>query len=231
MKKQLKKYLAIVVVVTLICLYAIAQTSIKATNVTATNVNASTVTTTGASTIDGIEASAPASPAASHWVLYPKTSTGWCEKNSSGTETCIGAATPSLGLSFQIFSATGGQSPASATTYYVGPIGAGVKTSVGSQNPLYIPAACTIVNTTYYVNIGGTLDSVANNFTLSLDKNSGTDLADTHVSIPTNAAVTTTNDTSSDAVVAGDLIRLKVVTPTFGTAPTTVSYGATINCK
>jgi hypothetical protein len=52
-------------------------------------VTAYQVVTTGPATIDGLEAAAPATPSANHDVLYPKTSTGWCQKNSSGTETCI----------------------------------------------------------------------------------------------------------------------------------------------
>jgi hypothetical protein len=136
-----------------------------------------------------------------------------------------------LGLNFLLFSATGGFNPASATTYYIGPVGAGFKTTTAGQLGYVMPTACTISTVNYYFYIQGTLDTAANNITLSLDKNAGTALADTSTTTASNLATNQISVTTSDAVVVGDVIRLKVVTPTFTTLPTTVAAGATIYCK
>jgi hypothetical protein len=53
------------------------------------NVNATSVTTTGNSSIDGVEVSTPSAPASSHWTMFPQTGKGWCQENSSGTVICI----------------------------------------------------------------------------------------------------------------------------------------------
>jgi hypothetical protein len=44
--------------------------------------------------IDFTEGAAPSAPSATHWNIYAKTTTGLCEKNSAGTETCL--ANPTL---------------------------------------------------------------------------------------------------------------------------------------
>lgn len=41
--------------------------------------------------IDGTAAAAPANPSAGLFRLYVKTATGWCQRDSAGTETCFGA--------------------------------------------------------------------------------------------------------------------------------------------
>lgn len=45
----------------------------------------------GAHYIDGTAGSAPANPAAGKYRVYFKTGTGWCQRDSAGTETCIGS--------------------------------------------------------------------------------------------------------------------------------------------
>ena len=110
----------------------------------------------------------------------------------------------------------------------------GAKTSASAQAGWVAPVDCTIASVTYTLNVAGTLDSGANHITFSLDKNAGTALADTSdaTHMASNAALSQTTLTVSDALSAGDVIRLKLVTPvTFGTLPTTVLYSAELLCQ
>jgi hypothetical protein len=67
-------------------------TNIVASSITDDGTTISTaepISLTGSSLLTFTEAGAPAAPAATQWDLYFKTTTGLCEKNSAGTETCL----------------------------------------------------------------------------------------------------------------------------------------------
>lgn len=128
--------------------------------------------------------------------------------------------------------ASGGLSPASATTYYFGPLNHGAKTTIGSSSYWNVEQACNIKSITYFSSVGGTLDTAANALTFSLDKNSGTAVSSTsNATIVENTGLSQVTITPGTSLAQGDQVRVKVVTPTFTTLPTTVIWGARVVCQ
>ena len=118
-------------------------------------------------------------------------------------------------------------SPADATTYHAGSFSAAGATTNAAQRRVYIPRTGTIRACQLYFLNGGTLGSNETS-TVSIRLNNTTDT--TVSAAVTNDALSTTfsNSALGVAVVAGDYIELKWVTPTWATNPTSVRYSAVV---
>jgi len=109
--------------------------------------------------------------------------------------------------------------PADATTYYFGGAFTNALTTTAAIRRLYIPKSGTIKAA--YVTFSQTAGT-AETSTISIRLNNTTDTTIT-ASVVNNAGVTTFNNTGlSIAVVEGDYIEIKWVTPTWATNPTAV---------
>lgn len=120
--------------------------------------------------------------------------------------------------------------PASATTYYVS-VDSTINTSqTNAGSWLYIPIDCTLDSIYGKIGITGTLGS-NQNVQIFLRKNNTTDITVTSTSQwtanPTNFSATNLNT----ALSAGDYLQLKVITPSWGTVPTQVSWTFAIGFK
>lgn len=114
--------------------------------------------------------------------------------------------------------------PADATTYYSA---WGFSSSaIVTFGSIYIPRSGTITAIRVNVGISGTLGT-SETSTMSLRLNNTTDTT-VSSSINASSAASSYSATPSVAVVAGDFIILKWVTPTWATNPTSVSVNAVV---
>lgn len=134
-----------------------------------------------------------------------------------------------LGYAVRYMTITALTAPADASTYYAGlPIASGYGLQ-GTHDIARIPVvkAGTITAVTIRVIVDGTLAS-AENVAISLRLNNTTDTSLTATSQWTARVVDHLVTGLSIAVVAGDFIIIKVVTPTWATNPTDVSIAGDI---
>lgn len=121
-------------------------------------------------------------------------------------------------------------SPADATTYYFGSNFVGALNTTANRCKLYIPASGTIDACYIYITVLGTFGS-SETSTLSIRLNNATDTT-VSSSMTMSAATNTNSNTSLNiAVVAGDYIEIKWVTPTWVTNPTNICISAQIHVK
>ena len=143
---------------------------------------------------------------------------------SGGTLTnCTGLPTSGItgyqGYSLSSYLGSIALAPADATTYYFGGAFTNALITTAAIRRLYIPKSGTIKAA--YVTFSQTAGT-AETSTISIRLNNTTDTA-ISAAITNDAAVTTFNNTGlSIAVVAGDYIEIKWVTPTWATNPTAV---------
>lgn len=129
------------------------------------------------------------------------------------------------GYTICLFSASSG-APAASTTYYFGGDPTPGQNTVYVNTRIEIPKAGTIKRVFYKVKVSGTLAS-GETVTHLIRINDTTDVASSTCTY--NAAVVdTVNSSVNQAVVAGDYICWKVVTPAWGTLPTTVKFYALV---
>jgi len=114
----------------------------------------------------------------------------------------------------------GSSNYAASTVYYFGNMGGNI-TTVAQRNKIYIPANGTIKKAYVSYFVGGTLASTEA-ITLAIRLNNTTDYTINNTAT-LNAVTTDFNNAALNiAVSAGDFIELKLTTPAFVTAPTTV---------
>ncbi len=122
-------------------------------------------------------------------------------------------------------------SPADATTYYFGSSFTDSPTTTAATRRVYIPKAGTITRVDLSVHNGGGTVGSNETFTMLLRLNNTTDTP-LSSNIQANAASGGTNFYNitglSIAVVAGDYIEIKWVTPTWATNPTLVYVEAQV---
>lgn len=123
----------------------------------------------------------------------------------------------------EFFSAN--SSPADGTTYYVGTLSYVFFTTANLQR-IMLPYNCTLVGWSYSTVNNGTNGS-AETMTISVRANNSTDyLLKNDVS--TTASVEYTASGLSQTYSAGDMINIKIVTPTWATNPTSLYLGVTL---
>ena len=166
--------------------------------------------------------------------VYTNSVTGYPHYKCAGGTVAFDVTSGGTTLTPRLVGPSGGSSPSASQTYYLGTVGAAIKTTPGTQNGYIVPVGCTLKSVTYYVNIG-TLDSTARSFTFSIDKNAGTQLTDTiNATISTNVQMGQVLVTTGDALIAGDVLRLRIDTPGFGsdaTPPSGIQWGADLLCQ
>lgn len=112
--------------------------------------------------------------------------------------------------------------PSDSTTYYFGAgLGLSVSLTTADIKRLYIPVAGTITLARVTFSTTGTLGS-NNQSTVSIRLNNTTDTTLSAVTTQDAAVTSFASGALSVAVVAGDYIELKWVTPAWGTNPTAV---------
>lgn len=147
--------------------------------------------------------------------------------NGAGTLPTFQTAPTYRGYVIYFMATTG--NPADAATYFFTP-GNQYTQFTASGNAItrrYIPFAGTITTVYGSVTVQGTLGS-AGNSTLSLRLNNTTDTTITSTLALTGTSNTFNNTGLSIAVVAGDFLELKIVSPTWVTNPTTVAISCTV---
>ena len=142
-------------------------------------------------------------------------------KTLDGTNSVATAALATQAARGYALQAThGGANYAASTINYFGNMGGNI-TTTAQRNKIYIPANGTIKKAYVSYFVGGTLAS-AEAITFAIRHNNTTDYTVSNTAT-LNAAIVDFNSTSLNiAVAAGDFIELKVTTPAFVTAPTTV---------
>lgn len=121
-------------------------------------------------------------------------------------------------------------SPADATTYYFGSNFVGGLNTTVNISKIYIPVAGTIDVCYIYCSVTGTFGS-SETSTVYIRLNNTTDTTVTtslRANVATNVA---SNSGLNIAVVAGDYIEIKWVTPTWATNPTNICVSAQIHVK
>ncbi len=162
---------------------------------------------------------------------------------TSGTATIVvasAAGTPTLTLptvtgtlqvlgTFLTLGAANIAAPANTTTYYVGNAYSSSPQTAEPTTRIYIPKACVLKAAYVYFNVSGTVGS-NQQFTVSVRLNNTTDTTITSTMTADNGSGLNvgSNTGLSVALVAGDFISLKFVTPTWGTLPTNLRVFATL---
>lgn len=131
-----------------------------------------------------------------------------------------------LGSGYPLFANSGNHAaPADATTYFFGSDFAGAPNIAGAVNKMFIPVAGTITIAYFGGKITGTLGS-NEQFTVSIRLNNTSDTAITAAATADATFTNFSNTGLSLAVAAGDYVEIKIVTPTWGTNPTNVTWRA-----
>lgn len=129
---------------------------------------------------------------------------------------------------YVILAGFGSNNPADATTYYFGCFAHASPSTTAAVNRLYIHRAGTIISSDIFMT-GST--GTTETSTLSLRLNNASDTAlSTAVALNTSPYHLQTTGLSI-AVVAGDYVECKWVTPTWGTNPTAVVGCVTLFVK
>ena len=118
-------------------------------------------------------------------------------------------------------------SPADATTYYIGTQVGVTPTTTQGLRRIYIPKAGTIKAVQIATFVSGTLGT-AEAATWSIRLNNSGDTQISNAVLYTATVQTFSNSALSIAVVAGDYIEIKILTPTWVTNPTSVVHSVTI---
>ena len=121
-------------------------------------------------------------------------------------------------------------SPADGTTYYFGSNVVATLNTTAGRARIYIPAAGTIDACYLFLTTTGTLGS-SETSTISIRLNNTTDTTVSAAVLANEAVTAFSNNGLSIAVVAGDYIEMKWVTPTWATNPTNVCISAQIHIK
>jgi len=146
-------------------------------------------------------------------------------KTISGASNTLGdipstALTTPAARGYTLQATHAGVNYAASTIYYFGSMG-GNTTTTAQRNKIYIPANGTIKKAYVSYFVGGTLASTEA-ITFAIRHNNTTDYTVSNTA-KLDAAIVDFNSTSLNiAVAAGDFIEMKVTTPAFVTAPTTV---------
>jgi hypothetical protein len=146
-------------------------------------------------------------------------------KTISGASNTLGdipstALTTPAARGYTLQATHGGANYAASTIYYFGNMGGNI-TTTAQRNKIYIPANGTIKKAYVSYFVGGTLASTEA-ITFAIRHNNTTDYTVSNTA-KLDAAIVDFNSTSLNiAVAAGDFIEMKVTTPAFVTAPTTV---------
>jgi hypothetical protein len=126
---------------------------------------------------------------------------------------------------FQVTFLSDQSSPADGTTYYLGPIKY-IWNAFGSTNNRYrLPVNCTLTNWTIS-NLNVTSNGSAESTTLSIRANNSTD-NDLSTSLSFNGSFDVSG-TSTTQYTAGDLINVKIQTPTWATNPLNTTLAITL---
>lgn len=123
-----------------------------------------------------------------------------------------------------------GANPADGTTYFPQPSGGINITFSDGRTRFMIPKDGTIKRFVGVVYVAGVLGS-AENVSIYVRLNATTDVTVTTTSQWTATENAVSNTAMSQAVVAGDFIEVKIVTPTWVTNPTTVTMSASISIE
>lgn len=132
------------------------------------------------------------------------------------------------GIGYIIFSNNNSFNPADATTYWQQANGNTPSTSQTIQNRYYFPKDCTIVGAYGSAVVKGTLATTENS-TLSIRKNNTADTTITST-LKFSTASNTFSNTFTISMTAGDYMEIKLLTPTWTTNPTTVSWALSVVC-
>lgn len=174
-----------------------------------------------ASTLGGIESLASS---ASKWINTISTSgvpsaTQPAFSDISGTATA--AQMPNtIGYTIPFVTSVGGNVSAS-TTYFFGFLDNVGFTTTSARSRSYAPLAGTIRSASIYCHVNGTLAS-SQTFTISLRKNDTTDTTITSSATLNAVSQQFSNSGLSVSVSANDYFEIKMVTPAWGTLPTSL---------
>lgn len=160
---------------------------------------------------------------------YPDTAgTSGNVLTSDGTNwTSVAPPTGNLGYVLMISNNIGLSNPTDGATYFQSRGNfTGVTASGTSRTRMSVPRAGTVTKIYGSITVAGTLGSTETS-TLSLRLNNTTDTTISST-LQLSAADNPFNATVSIAVVAGDYLEFKILCPTWGTNPTSVSFSGSV---
>lgn len=178
---------------------------------------ASIYASTGTATFTIPAGTNTAATMASAQVLTNKTIDGSSNTLSNIPSTSLATA---AARGYALQATHGSSNYAASTVYYFGNMGGNI-TTVAQRNKIYMPASGTIKKAYVSYFNGGTLASTEA-ITLAIRLNNTTDYTINNTATLDGVTTDFNNASLNIAVSAGDFIELKLTTPAFVTAPTTV---------